>query len=165
MKTVKAVPISRENFSRFGTYGSFLDTTGADNLGGDAVVFYRDMCILPLRDATPMGFSPLKVKKHDKIVISDSEYHNYCCEVMLALDDDVILHVAPASGGSYNADTVEAFIVPKGTMTIINPGVWHGAAYPVHHDTTVMIGLPERTYATDCTVVPFDGGEQVEITF
>jgi hypothetical protein len=45
------------------------------------------------------------------------------------------------------------FFVKKGTMVAIRPGVWHCApfAYKADH-VNVLIVLPERTYANDCTI-------------
>ncbi len=47
---------------------------------------------------------------------------------------------------------------------VLNPGVWHHAplsafGYPVN----VLIILPKRTYANDCTVVQLEGDDQIEI--
>ena len=61
-------------------------------------------------------------------------------------------------------EKTEAFIVPKGTLVKLNTGVWHLAALPVHNDVLhVMIILPERVYANDCTVCDYPEDRQVEI--
>ena len=54
--------------------------------------------------------------------------------------------------------------MPKGTLVKLNTGVWHLAALPVHNDVLhVMIVLPERVYANDCTVCDYPPDRQVEI--
>ena len=46
-------------------------------------------------------------------------------EGIVALDDDMIIHVAPASAGAPVPELTRAFIVPKGTMVKINTAIWH----------------------------------------
>ena len=92
------------------------------------------------------------------------EYHTSSPEMILPLNDDMIIHVAPASAGVPVPEWTKAFIVPKGTMVKINTAVWHLAPLPVHQDVLhAMIILPECTYANDCTVVELDEKEQFEI--
>ena len=79
------------------------------------------------------------------------------------MDDDVVLHVAPASKDPVPQLT-EAFLVPKGTAVCLNAGVWHLAALPVNMDEAhVLIVLPERTYNNDCVVVEYPEQDWVEI--
>jgi len=112
----------------------------------------------------PSAFSPLVVPKPEKMIVTTVEYHNYTSEIVLPMDDDAVIHVAPASKEPVPEQT-EAFIVPKGTVVRLNVGVWHLAAMPVHADALhVLIVLPERTYANDCTVVQYDRKQQFEIT-
>ena len=80
------------------------------------------------------------------------------------LDDDAVIHVAPPSKRVIVPEKTEAFIVPKGTLVRLNTGVWHLAALPVHAQLLhVMIILPERVYANDCTVCDYPEDRQVLI--
>jgi ureidoglycolate lyase len=98
------------------------------------------------------------------MVITQQEYHNTTEELILPLDDDMILHLAPASGGSVVTDHVKAFIVPKNTLVKLKTAIWHLAPLPANNEKlTVMIILPECTYANDCTVVDLNEEEQFEI--
>ena len=82
---------------------------------------------------------------------------------IFCLDDDVIVHVAPA-GKEAVPELTEAFLVPKGTMVLLNTGVWHLSAIPVNKETAhVLIVLPERTYLNDCVVVDYPEEKWVEI--
>ena len=59
-----------------------------------------------------------------------SEYHDTCCEVVLPLDGDVLMHVAPAvPEKEFPFDQAEVFLVPRGTLCCLRPGVWHHAPY------------------------------------
>ena len=81
--------------------------------------------------------------------------------MILPLNDDMIVHVAPASAGTPVPELTKAFIVPKGTLVKIHTAVWHLAPLPVHEEELqALIILPECTYANDCTVVDFKEEDQ-----
>lgn len=157
MYTIKAKPITVENFKAYGTFASMLNPTGP-SLGD----FYNDQVEFPVSGNLPIAFSPLVVRKGEMLV-TQAEYHDTTCEGVLPLDDDVVLHVAPATKEPV-PELTEAFIVPKGTMVKLNVGVWHLAAMPIHLDTAhVMITLPERIYKSDCVVVEYPPEQYVKI--
>ena len=96
------------------------------------------------------AFSPILVKKPDVMKITQAEYHTTTPEMIFPLNDDMIIHVAPASAGTPVPELTKAFIVPKGTLVKINSAIWHLAPLPVHADELqAMIILPECTYAND----------------
>ena len=96
--------------------------------------------------------------------VAQAEYHTTTPEMILPLNDDMILHVAPASAGIPVPELTKAFIVPKGTLVKINTAIWHLAPLPVHaSELQAMIILPECTYANDCTVVDFPEEDQFVI--
>ena len=111
-----------------------------------------------------IAFSPIAVRKDDRI-IKMAEYHTTTWEGIVALDDDMIIHVAPASGGTPVPELAKAFIVPKGCMVKINAAIWHLCPLPLNNDELhAMIILPECTYANDCTVVDFEEKDWFKIT-
>lgn len=162
MITIKAVPITAENFRPYGAFASMLEPKG-NCFPGDAT-FYPDQVELNVQGGKPITFSPLTVKKPERMIITQAEYHDYTGEGVFVIDDDAIIHVAPPSNRVIVPEKTEAFIVPKGTLVKLNTGVWHLAALPLHNDVLhVMIILPERVYANDCTVCAYPEDRQVEI--
>ena len=113
MKTIKAEPITREAFAPFGTFYDMLNPDGYA-LEGEIHKFYPDR--ISESCPTRVGYSPIVVKKTEKMIIKASEYHTTTPEMILPLDDDMIIHVAPASGGAIVTDWAKAFIVPKGDI-------------------------------------------------
>ena len=162
MRTIKAVPITNENFRPYGTFASFLNPIG-NCFPGDAT-FYPDQVELNIQGGKPVTFSPLTVQKPEKMIVTKAEYHNFTGEGVFVIDDDAVIHVAPPSGGNIVPEKTEAFIVPKGTLVKLNTCVWHLAALPVHNDLLhVMIILPERVYNNDCIVCEYPEDQYVEI--
>ena len=158
MKTIKAKPITTENFSYYGQFTDLLNPSGF-SLGD----FYHDRVKMNVAGNYPITFSPLTVHKADPMIVTQVEYHNTTQEGILCLDDDFVLHVAPPSKEPVPEQT-EAFIVPKGTLVCLNLAVWHLSAMPLHNETAhVLIVLPERIYYNDCTVVSYTEDQYVQI--
>ena len=162
MRTIKAEKLTRDAFAPFGMFYSMTDPEGY-SLKGELHCFYPDR----LTEAWPVrvGFSPITVKKPEKMIITSVEYHTTTPEIIMPLNDDMIIHVAPASAGTPVPELAKAFIVPKNVMVKINTAVWHLCPLPVHEEELkALIVLPECTYQNDCTVVELKPEEQFEIT-
>ena len=161
MRQVKAIPITHENFAPFGQFYTMVDPKGYA-LCGEIHKFFPDR--LTASANHNVGYSPILVKKPERMIISAVEYHTTTWEMIMPLNDDMVLHVAPASAGTPVPDLAQAFIVPKNTLVKINAAIWHLAPLPKSADELcAMIILPECTYANDCTVVPLKEEEQFEI--
>ncbi|MBQ7097132.1 MAG: ureidoglycolate lyase [Clostridia bacterium] len=161
MKTIKAEPITNEAFAPFGQFYT-MDKPQGYALCGELHSFYPDR--INADSTHRVGYSPIVVKKPEKMIITQQEYHTTTWEMILPMDDDMILHVAPASAGTPVTDLAKAFIVPKHTLVKMNAAIWHLAPLPANNEQlTAMIILPECTYANDCTVVDLNEEQQFEI--
>ena len=161
MNTIKAVPITHEAFAPYGQFYR-MDEPKGYALCGELHQFFPDR--LTADSNHRVGYSPIVVKKPERMIITQQEYHTTTWEMILPLDDDMILHVAPASGGTPVGHLSQAFIVPKHTLVKMNAAIWHLAPLPATKDhLTAMIILPECTYANDCTVVDLPTEQQFEI--
>ncbi len=158
MQTIKAKKLSEEAFGTFGEYTDFLNPSGF-GIGG----FFPDRVTLPVSGTMPVGFSPLVIEKPAAFVVKAAEYHNLTREGLIALDADIVIHVAPASNKPV-PELTEAFLIPRGTFVTLKTGVWHMCPFPVDAQTAhVVIALPERTYVNDCVVVEYAEDDFVNI--
>lgn len=163
MRIVKAEAITNENFAPFGQFYTMDDPKGYA-LCGELHRFFPDRMVADSNHR--VGYSPILVKKPEKMIITQQEYHTTTWEMILPMNDDMILHCAPASAGTPVGDLAKAFIVPKNTLVKMNAAIWHLAPLPATKDElAAMIILPECTYANDCTVVdlPEDQIFQIEL--
>ena len=161
MRTIQAKPITNEAFAPFGQFYPMNEPTGYA-LSGEIHRFYPDR--LTASSAHNVGYSPLVVLKPERMIITAVEYHTTTWEMILPLDDDMILHVAPASGGTPVPELTQVFWVPARTLVKINAAIWHLAPLPATKQSlTAMIILPVCTYANDCTVVSLDEDQYFEI--
>ena len=115
MRELKATKINAADFAPFGTFFSMTEPEGYP-LQGEIHKFYPDRISGTCMGS--IGFSPIAVHKDERIVKA-AEYHTTTWEGIVALDDDMIIHVAPASAGAPVPELTRAFIVPKGTMVKI----------------------------------------------
>ena len=161
MNTIKAKPITTEAFAPFGQFYQ-MDAPDGYALRGEIHKFFPDRIVIDSEHR--IGCSTLVVQKPEKMVITQQEYHTTTWELIMPLNDDMIIHVAPASGGTPVPEFAQAFIVPKGALVKLNAAIWHLAPLPVNKDElAAMIILPECTYVNDCTVVPFKPEQYFEI--
>jgi len=161
MNIIKARPITHEEFAPFGQFYQ-MDAPKGYALCGEIHSFFPDRLVADSQHR--VGYSPIQVKKPEKMIITQQEYHTATWEMIMPLDDDMILHVAPASGGKPVTELAQAFVVPKHTLVKMNAAIWHLASLPASKEMlTAMIILPECTYANDCTVVDLKPDEQFEI--
>ena len=161
MKTIKVEKLTHEAFAPFGQFYEMGNPEGHP-LCGEIHRFFPDRLVADSNHR--VGYSPILVKKPEKMVITQQEYHTTTWEMILPLNDDMILHVAPASGGIPVTHLAKAFLVPRNTLIKMNAAIWHLAPLPANREElTAMIILPECTYANDCTVVDLKPEEQFEI--
>lgn len=162
MKTIKAVPVTSENWAPYGFLANISVPGSAYGMGDYPCTFYRDMVLAPMASPAPIAFGSLKVGKRP-MVIKDVEYHSKAAEIMMPMDDDVVIYVGAANGGSVELDGLKAFIIRAGTLVVFRAGAWHGAPYPLNHDATVLICLPERTYLNDTQKYLLDEADFITI--
>ena len=163
MKTLKFKELTSESFQNYGTFSNMINPM-AIKIGEEPCEFYRDMLQLNLGPASIASYSVCRLVGRERI-ITNAEYHSYCCEGIFAIDGEVLMPVALATPNvPFNPESFEVFRIPKGTMIVLKPGVWHCAAF-VHKSECVnlLITLPERTYANDCMVIDIPVDEQIEV--
>ena len=167
MKTVKVQPLSRETFHKFGDYAHLIDPMDQCATGpkDGILAFFRDMLPVDFGGSVPC-FSTCRIQMRD-MVVTDAEIHDHTCEAAMPLDQDAVVWCAPAGASNdCPVDEIEAFLVPKGCMLMLRPGVWHHAAFAVEdRPLNVMIVLPERAYATDCCCISLPEDKQVTLEF
>ncbi|MBQ3219392.1 MAG: ureidoglycolate lyase [Clostridia bacterium] len=158
MRTIKAEKLTKEAFAPFGQYYNYANPDGYA-LCGEIHRFFPDRVIANF--GKNVGFSPILVKKPEVMKITQIEYHTTTCEMIMPLNDDMILHVAPPSAGKPVPEYTKAFIVPKNTLIKMNACVWHLAPLPANEkELSALIILPECTYMNDCIVVDLKEDEQ-----
>ena len=124
-----------------------------EKLGEAPSEFFRDLTQMKLGNSNILSMSSLRIKKR-RMVIDILEYHNICGEAILPIDSDIIVQLAPATpGGQIPYEKVRRFTSPKGTVIVLNPGVWHYAPFVSEGEAHIFCMLPERTYENDAHVL------------
>lgn len=164
MKTLSVEKLSVEAFYPFGFYADLINSK-TEKLGEPPVEFFRDMVQQDMGNASKVSFSGLRIDTREPIVDA-TECHSFTSEGILPIDNDIFMHVGPASpkGDEVPLERFRVFYVPKGTMVVLRPGVWHHGPFTANERAAhILITLPERTYANDCTVVQLDKSNHIKI--
>jgi ureidoglycolate lyase len=164
MRSLSFQPLSREAFEKYGSYAAMINPAGP-KIGAEPIEFFRDMVQSQLGAVPVASFGVCRVVKRP-FVLDVSEYHDTCCEILLPLDGPVLMHVAPAvAGREFPFEQAEAFLVPRGTICCLRPGVWHHAPFALETQVVnCLVALPERTYMNDCKVYEFPPDRRITLT-
>lgn len=163
MKNIGIKELTLDNFRKFGMFINLIDPD-TEMIGEKPIEFFRDMALLSLGQCNQPSISVCRVQTRPNI-IDKLEFHSSCGEANLPLDGDILLQLAPASPDKQAPyDKIEVFHVPKGTLIVLNYGVWHHAPYTYNCGAVNMLAiLPERTYASDCYLFEFPENEKIKI--
>lgn len=163
MRKVKVEQLTHEAYAPFGTFANLINPN-AFKLGEKPVEFFRDMAQVDVSPNALLSYSTVRVEKRE-MVIDILESHSTCSEVLLPIDNDMLLQIAPASApGEVPLEYLRVFFVPKGTVITIRPGMWHWAPFTLNDEpANVMVNLPERAYANDCDVIELEEKDRIEI--
>lgn len=150
MKVLPVKPLTKEAFDK---YGSFTSPYCQEEycFDGGFFRFHRDAVQQNLTRESVVSYSVCEVRENPACLTS-LEFHDYCEELIMPLDGDVVMFVAPAVGGAdCPVEEIEAFFVPCGTYVRVRCGVWHGIPFKTKEGTMhILCALPERTYRKDC---------------
>ncbi len=155
-------------FAPYGSYAPLLEPDAggrpAPRIGAPPIEFFRDVLQSGIGGDTTVSFGVCRVTRRPP-VIDASEYHDGCCEALMPLDGDVLVHVAPAvPGGRFPAEQAEVFRVPRGTMVVLRPGVWHHGPFTLGAErVSCLVALPERLYARDCHGVEVPAEDRIRV--
>jgi len=164
MRTVNVEQLTTDDFLPFGFYADILGAR-SERIGVPPIEFYRDQVQQDLGVASRVSFSNCRIGWRP-LVIDVTEMHSTCGEGAMPLDNDMLLHVIPASPPGTGPDLAKArvFCVPAGTMVVLRAGVWHHAPFtPNRRPVNVLISLPERTYANDCHLMKLPRNQRITI--
>jgi len=163
MPSAKIEQLTMESFVPYGYFSPMINPK-TEKIGNPPIEFYRDMLQLDLGLMTKASFSICRVQKRPEVV-DTTEYHTSCGELLLPLDNDILIHVAPATENDVIPyHKIRIFHVPKGTCVVLRPGVWHHAPFVDKGEyANILTVLPERTYANDCRVFELKDDQKVTI--
>lgn len=168
MREVRYRRLDAVAFAPYGSYAAMIDPEAggraAPRIGQPPIEFFRDLIQSGMGADTTVSFGVCRVTRRPP-VIDASEYHDGSCEALLPIDGDVLVHVAPAVPGErFPAEQAEVFRVPRGTMVVLRPGVWHHGPFALGAErVSCLVALPERLYARDCHAVTVPEEDRIRV--
>lgn len=129
MKEIKAIPITKDNFAKFGRYYNLYEETKMFSEDFELYMFPHAFIDEPVN----LGMTMVKCGDFNSISM---ERHVLTEEVLFCGDAEMVLTVAD-SDSEYvpqSAD-VEAFIMKPGDVAVLGLGIWHDANHGVDKET------------------------------
>ncbi len=163
MRQIKAQPLDREKFRRYGDFINTLDDAALAAASVNPRGFFADVLQLNFNGTLPPTLSVNSLKKPEKQVVFFVENHKCTAEGIMPVDGDVIMYVGIPSRGEPSGDNIEAFIVPKGTFVVLNPHIVHGGLIALQDEVHALCLLPGRTFANDFNAKILPEEERIEI--
>lgn len=164
MKQVLIQPLTTESFARYGTFQNLLDISDLEQKSVTSGGFFADVLSLDFGKRTLPTVSVCYVTKQPRNIVSFVEAHQETCEGLLPLDADIVIFVGAMGWGECSSDSLEAFLVPKGTFVKLNPLILHGKQYLLDAEQAhIACFLPMRTFRNDTLYKDLSESEQVEL--
>ena len=125
-KTIKPIPITKENFSKYGDVISTKDIKPLEINNGYAK---RYDCIANLNTSNDNGETIISIfsalKRNFPMKIDMMEKHPLGSQAFIPMKETTFLAFVAPEEEKLNLNKIEAFIIPPGIGINYNPGTWH----------------------------------------
>jgi ureidoglycolate hydrolase len=88
--------------------------------------------------------------RHRPRKVVKMERHHESSEVIVALDGDIVMMMAPSDDELENNTRIRAFMIKQGQAIVMKPNTWHWIPFPVDkHDVHALVLFKDETGAND----------------
>jgi ureidoglycolate hydrolase len=88
--------------------------------------------------------------RHRKREVVKMERHHESSEVIVALDGDMVMVVAPSDDELENNTRIRAFLIKQGQAIVMKPNTWHWIPFPIgEKDAHALVLFKDGTGAND----------------
>jgi len=130
--TIKAKRVNNENFKLYGIHYNMKEDR--NTVSYSKTDTYEDyMTKKPLIDT--LGHLGFTIGSKAPYIISSMEKHDHTQECIFCSSDSIILCVAISDGDSPKSETVEAFILEKEDVVVLERNIWHDACHGLSKKT------------------------------
>ena len=125
-RIIKPIPITKENFSKFGDMITTENIKPIEINNGYAKRFDE---IAKLDTSSENGKTTISIfsalKRSFPMKIDMMEKHPLGSQAFIPMKETIFLSFVAPEGDKPDLSKVEAFIIPKGIGVNYNPGIWH----------------------------------------
>ena len=138
-----------EMFKRYGQVVKPPETA-EPTIATDDLTYWKQQATIRIDGDVEVGI--LKVKKHE-MLFDQMEKHNETPEMLVALDADFIVPVAPPSEDIPSVEQIEVFHVKHGQAIIMDTACWHGGPNPLDkNEVTILVIFKDNTSQNDLVI-------------
>ena len=124
------------------------------------VQFFGELGLLDCTGTLEIGICTYKRRA---LELDQMEQHTSTQELLVAMDDEFIMPIAPSKRDE-NAPDPERLVavrMRRGEGIIFNKGIWHWAPFPLRAESFALVGFARGTARDDMRVVKL--GERIEL--
>jgi hypothetical protein len=131
------------------------DAERAPDLETESIRFYGALGVMKSAGGIELGIC---VYKRRPLLVDRLEQHRLSAELLLAVDDDFVVPVAPDSRrqGGPDLSRLVALRVVRGEGVVLTKGVWHGVPYPLKEESFALVGFNVGTAQNDLSFHDLD---------
>ena len=157
---IKSVELCKDEFAAYGRIMSRHEASEFNQLGaGDEYTFTDTTEDFEIG---PRGCSGMLWCRNRKMTVNKMEHHKHTVEILVAINNDYILCVAPGNTAAPELDKIKAFRIKQGTVILMEKSCWHWIPFPLNdEDAQIMVIFKDKTGVED--LVFADLPEAVEI--
>lgn len=142
---MKIQALEQEAFAEFGEILSMDDVPSVDSANEFA---FHDTA-QGIRLASHCCTGVLSCRNRPRKVVK-MERHHESSEVIVALDGDVVMVMAPSDDELENNTRVRSFLIKQGQAIVMKPNTWHWIPFPVDkQDVHALVLFKDATGAND----------------
>jgi len=143
---IEIQPLTIEKFKRYGQV-VMPPETAEPTIANDDLTYWKQQALVKIKGDIEIGV--LKVKKHE-MMFNEMEKHNETPEMLIGLDGDFVVPVAPPSEDIPSLEQIEAFHVKHGQAIIMDTDCWHGGPKPLDkNEVTILVIFKDNTSQND----------------
>lgn len=150
------VTLNKKDFQPFGQLVE-MQPGVKPNVANATITYWSGLAKTRFHEQMEFGIFSVKARERE---VAEMERHNRSPELLVSLEGDSILVLAPRSSPRTSRAHPEplqakAFVIKQGQAVILAKGTWHALPFPLSHKSKFLVGFRDGTAEKDLVVRPF----------
>jgi ureidoglycolate lyase len=154
--SINPIPLIKDNFQPFGQLIEAAEGI-KPTVSNATLRCWAGLAKARIHEAMEFSVFTVQAREHE---VAEMERHNRSPELLVSLEGDSILVLAPHSPpktGRAHPDPlqVKAFVMRQGQAVILSKGCWHALPFPLSQESKFLAGFRDGTAQKDLVIRPF----------
>lgn len=154
--TITPAPLSKKNFQPFGQLIE-MQAGVKPTVANATIRYWSGLAKARVHEQMEFGIFSVQARERE---VAEMERHNRSPELLVSLEGDSILVLAPRSPPRTSRAhpdplQVKAFVMKQGQAVILAKGTWHALPFPLSEKSKFLVGFRDGTAEKDLIIRPF----------